>query len=109
MDIQSATAAVDQIAPSHVHPHAHRHANHIDMPNVVLTSKQAAQVLSVSVRTLERLIKNGVLRVYRVGLNGPRRFRREDLERALIPDHTPDQAIDGLGNFISQHASKKQG
>lgn len=50
----------------------------------LLTVSEAARLLKVSVVTLQRWLKQGRLRAYRVG---PRylRIRREDLDKLLIP------------------------
>ena len=73
----------------------------------LLTLQQAAAVLTVSVRTLDRMVQKGVVRQHRIGANGPRRFLMKDIEQALIPDQSPDQSIDRISDFISNTIKTK--
>lgn len=70
-------------------------------PMTLLTVKQAAARLSVSVSTIERLVRNGVLPLHRVGPRGPRRFHLHDVDRALIPATCLDERDAGLDAFIT--------
>ena len=54
------------------------------MPSRLLTPKEAARFLGISNRTLDRLVKQGMVAVVRLG--GSRRFRLEDL-LATIDQH----------------------
>ena len=47
------------------------------LPTRLLTPKEAARFLSISIRALDRLVKQGVVAVVRLG--GARRFKLEDL------------------------------
>ena len=50
-----------------------------------LTTKEAAQVLRVPVRTLQHWAKTGQVPAYRLGGGHHLRFRRKDLDAALQP------------------------
>ena len=63
-------------------------------PLNLLTAKQATERLGISVSTFERLIRKKALRLFRVGPGGPRRFRLDDVDRALIPDQKPEPSAD---------------
>ena len=47
------------------------------LPSRLLTPKEAARFLGISNRTLDRLVKQGMVAVVRIG--GSRRFKLEDL------------------------------
>jgi len=49
----------------------------------IYNRKQAAEVLQVSPPTLDALVREGVLKFCTIGENGPKRYRREDLESCL--------------------------
>jgi excisionase family DNA binding protein len=53
-----------------------------------LTTSEAADFLRVSTKTIERLVKSGRLRSYRIAGSGPRRFRQQDVERILESEST---------------------
>ena len=59
-----------------------------------LTAKQATERLGVSGSTFERMIRKQVIPLYRVGPGGPRRFRIEDVDRAMIRGQTSDLSAD---------------
>jgi len=50
---------------------------------MMLTTRQVADFLQVSVCTVRRWSDRGLLKFYRVGSRGDRRFRREDVLRFL--------------------------
>jgi excisionase family DNA binding protein len=47
--------------------------------NGMLTARQVAQILNVHINTVRRWDVRGVLKAYRVGPRGDRRFSREDV------------------------------
>jgi excisionase family DNA binding protein len=47
--------------------------------NGMLTARQVAQMLNVHINTVRRWDVRGVLRAYRVGPRGDRRFSRDDV------------------------------
>lgn len=49
------------------------------------TVEEAAEYLCVSRRTIYKLTKEGRLPAFRIGKERHRRFRKEDLDRALRP------------------------
>jgi excisionase family DNA binding protein len=50
------------------------------------TVEEAADYLSVSKRTVYKLTKEGRLPAFRLGKERHRRFRKKDLDNALLPD-----------------------
>ena len=58
---------------------------YINMANTqkLLTLREAAELLNVHIRTLQRWDESGVLVAIRVGTGRHRRYRREDIERLL--------------------------
>ena len=50
----------------------------------MLTTSEVAHLLNIHVNTVRRWSDHGLLRVYRLGSRGDRRFRREDIERFLL-------------------------
>lgn len=63
----------------------------------LLTIKEAAAFLNVSVMSLRRWTNAGKLRCYRVGRKNERRFRKEDLE-AFLQGHRSSLPL-GVGSF----------
>jgi len=56
--------------------------NHNDS-SPVLTVRDVARLLNIHVNTARRWSDSGVLRVYRIGPRGDRRFSREDIAAML--------------------------
>ncbi len=57
----------------------------IDMPtSTMLTVREVSQLLHVHSNTLRRWSDQGVLRAYRIGPRGDRRFRPEDIAVLLL-------------------------
>ena len=52
-------------------------------PSELLTVSQAARSLGVHPNTVRKWSKQGLLKPYRVGPRGDRRFRRSDVEHLL--------------------------
>ena len=55
-------------------------------PDAILTSRQAARLLNVSITTLRRWTNKGMLRCYRIGPRGDRIFTKRDIERFMRSD-----------------------
>jgi excisionase family DNA binding protein len=45
----------------------------------MLTTSEVAQILNVHINTVRRWSNQGVIKSYRIGSRGDRRFRREDI------------------------------
>ena len=52
----------------------------IEMKNGMLTIAETAYLLSVHINTIRRWSNQGMLKSYRIGTRGDRRFRREDID-----------------------------
>ena len=57
-------------------------ANHKEI-DPMLTVGDAARLLNVHINTVRRWSNNGILKVYRIGPRGDRRFRHEDIASFL--------------------------
>ena len=55
-------------------------ANHMD---TMLTTREVARILNLHINTVRRWSNQGILRAYRVGSRGDRRFIRQDVENLL--------------------------
>jgi len=51
--------------------------------NSMLTTSDVARLLNVHINTLRRWSNKGIIRMYRIGPRGDRRFRREDIASFL--------------------------
>ncbi len=65
----------------------------------LLTTQQVAAYLRVSIKSVQRLTKQGRLASYRIAGTGPRRYRTTDVERLLEPE-TPVSVDVDLDHFI---------
>ena len=54
-------------------------ANHEEI-DPMLTTSDVARLLNVHMNTVRRWSNQGILRAYRIGSRGDRRFRREDID-----------------------------
>ncbi len=52
----------------------------------MLTTSEVARILNVHINTVRRWSNQGVLKAYRIGSRGDRRFRREDVEDLFSSD-----------------------
>jgi excisionase family DNA binding protein len=52
-------------------------------PSAMLTTREVAQLLNLHVNTVRRWSDRGILRAYRVGPRGDRRFNQQDITRFL--------------------------
>ncbi len=55
--------------------------NHIDP---MLTTSEVARLLSVHINTVRRWSNQGILKAYRIGSRGDRRFRKEDIDSFFL-------------------------
>ena len=53
--------------------------NHHEEIDPMLTTSDVARLLSVHINTVRRWSNQGILKTYRIGSRGDRRFRREDI------------------------------
>ena len=50
----------------------------------MLTISEVAQLLNVHINTVRRWSNQGILKSYRIGSRGDRRFRQEDINNFLV-------------------------
>jgi len=58
--------------------------------NGLLTARQVARLLNVHVNTVRRWNDRGILKAYRIGPRGDRRFNKADIEMFLAGNGQPD-------------------
>jgi excisionase family DNA binding protein len=68
-----------------------------------MTSSEVADFLRFSTKTIQRLVQSGRLKAYRLCGAGPRRFRRQDVERLLEVETTSEApvSINQINAFIT--------
>jgi excisionase family DNA binding protein len=72
----------------------------------LLTATQVAQRLTITVRTVDRLVEDGDLPCFRIAKSGHRRFKPDDVERLLVREKTADERADDLDDFITHNIKK---
>jgi len=55
----------------------------------LLTTSDVARMLNVHINTVRRWSNQGILKTYRIGSRGDRRFREADIASFLSQDSTP--------------------
>ena len=70
----------------------------------MLTTSEVARLLNVHINTVRRWSNQGVLRTYRIGARGDRRFHREDITNFLSQkNETADLDTDmGIPSLLDQ-------
>ena len=63
---------------------AHQHNN----DSAMLTITDVAHLLNVHVNTVRRWSNQGLLKSYRIGSRGDRRFKKKDIETFLVLENT---------------------
>ncbi len=58
-------------------------ANHGEI-NPMLTTSDVARLLNVHINTIRRWSNQGIIKTYRIGSRGDRRFHREDVANFLL-------------------------
>jgi excisionase family DNA binding protein len=59
--------------------------------NGLLTARQVARLLNVHVNTVRRWNDRGILKAYRIGPRGDRRFSKVDIDMFLVGNTEPSQ------------------
>lgn len=85
-----------------------------DQLETMLTARQVADFLQVSISTVRRWSDKGMLKFYRVGSRGDRRYRRQDVLRFLdesssqMPENTSNEKVSApVGRSKSSKMSKR--
>ena len=60
----------------------------------MLTTSDVARLLSVHINTVRRWSNQGILKTYRIGSRGDRRFDQKDIERFLYEKVKMGQAVE---------------
>jgi len=69
----------------------------------MLTTSDVAHLLNVHINTVRRWSNQGVIKAYRIGSRGDRRFRQEDVTIFLAEQHNNggDEILDKSGEGVS--------
>jgi excisionase family DNA binding protein len=62
--------------------------------NGLLTARQVARLLNVHVNTVRRWNDRGILKAYRIGPRGDRRFNKTDVDMFLAGNSQPANAAE---------------
>ena len=73
-------------------------ANRIDI-NSMLTISEVAHLLNVHINTVRRWSNQGILKSYRIGSRGDRRFRQEDIDSFLVEGNKDIRAKEDKASF----------
>jgi len=73
-------------------------ANRIDI-NSMLTISEVAHLLNVHINTVRRWSNQGILKSYRIGSRGDRRFRQEDIDSFLVEGNKDIKAKEDKASF----------
>ena len=57
--------------------------NHFDP---MLTTSEVARILNLHINTIRRWSNQGILKAYRIGSRGDRRFKKEDIDNFFSSD-----------------------
>jgi excisionase family DNA binding protein len=61
-------------------------ANHNINVDPMLTISEVARILNVHINTVRRWSNQGILKSYRIGSRGDRRFRHEDVDKLFTKE-----------------------
>ncbi len=67
--------------------------------NSMLTASQVAQMLNVHINTVRRWSNDGILKAYRIGPRGDRRFQHEDITSFLSQEPKIKELSQGKGSL----------
>ena len=73
-------------------------ANRIDIDSM-LTISEVAHLLNVHINTVRRWSNQGILKSYRIGSRGDRRFRQEDIDSFLVEGNKDIRAKENKASF----------
>ncbi len=73
-------------------------ANRIDIDSM-LTISEVAHLLNVHINTVRRWSNQGILKSYRIGSRGDRRFRQEDIDSFLVEGNKDIRAKEDKASF----------
>ena len=73
-------------------------ANHNDIESM-LTISEVAYLLNVHINTVRRWSNQGILKSYRIGSRGDRRFRQEDIDSFLVEGNKNIRAKEDKTSF----------
>jgi len=86
-------------------------ASHDDI-NPMLTTNDVARMLNVHINTVRRWSNQGILKTYRIGSRGDRRFHRNDitsflLKRSEIIESGDDDTFSILSSVLDEGNKRK--
>ena len=72
------------------------------IPSPMLSVHDVADMLSVHINTVRRWSNSGILKAYRVGPRGDRRFKKEDVDSFLAENGEADQKVEARELSLTQ-------
>jgi excisionase family DNA binding protein len=60
----------------------------------MLTTSEVARKLNLHVNTIRRWSNQGILKAYRIGARGDRRFKKQDIEELILKSGNNGKLID---------------
>ena len=66
----------------------------VNSEKAMLTASELAQLLNVHINTVRRWDNRGILKAYRIGPRGDRRFNKEDIDSFLAKNHEAEHDDD---------------
>ena len=73
-------------------------ANNMEI-NPMLTTSDVAHLLNVHINTIRRWSNEGILKAYRIGSRGDRRFQQEDIDSFLFRKSKMAEVGEGSENL----------
>ena len=67
--------------------------------DAMLTISEVAELLNVHINTVRRWSNQGILKTYRIGSRGDRRFRQEDITSFLLEESIDTEVEQGKASF----------
>ena len=70
----------------------------------MLTTSDVARLLNIHINTVRRWSNQGILKTYRIGSRGDRRFRQEDITSFLSPEPVAAKVEGEKTSFVKPSA-----
>ena len=67
----------------------------------MLTTSEVARLIHVHINTVRRWSDSGLMKAYRIGHRGDRRFRQEDITHFLDESPVDNRAVSKIGDLSS--------
>ena len=82
-------------------------ANRGNNVDPMLTTNEVAHLLNVHINTVRRWSNQSILKAYRIGSRGDRRFRQEDINRFLANEDKDEDSQSGGNPYLIPISNSK--